>query len=127
MRKLDYKPNYRPSWGHTPAKRHFDEGKCMELVHDQSRSVGFHWCHNRAKPDDNYCGVHNAEAVARRRAKRNQREAAVREQYRQADERRRRRLLQLDAYRAALQDIANGCNDARARARDVLDFNEEDR
>ena len=73
--------------------------------------------------DDAWCGKHNEAAFDRREAKRKERLDRERAQFDAKWERQRaagRALIEVDTLREALEEIANGTNDARGVARKAL-------
>ena len=61
------------SWG-----THRGAARCQAAVHD-TYGVGFHQCHNRAKPGTEWCGIHSPEAIQKRQTKLDDRLQAERE------------------------------------------------
>lgn len=95
---------------------------CIQDVH-KGGGMGFHMCGNRAKHDPDHngnptkCGTHSAAAVARRKQKQRERDAAERAKWA-----RRSALMTLSQEAPEIiQKIADGHNDPRGLCQDWLD------
>ena len=104
---------HQKSYGLNMAKRGPDPARCCVEVSNGGRWPSYHQC-NRPRghgPEGAYCKQHDPEVVAARRAAS---EAAYNEK------RRRKALMHADQYLAALRKIAEGHNDPRALAAEVV-------
>lgn len=107
---------------------------CCVLVHD-SIGVGFSRCSGRGRYEEKvgdrvlyFCGNHRIENVRKRYTAKKERRAAWERQWaasRQADADRRELLQNAAVWKAALEKIAAGDNDARGTAREALGLVDE--
>lgn len=94
-------------------KKDLDPGRCIQQVRMQTNLPRYHQC-TRARTHGDYCWQHAPEVVTVRQDARNRREG------RKWQRELKRRYG--PAFYAALEDIANGHNDPRGRAREALDL-----
>jgi hypothetical protein len=109
-----YKTRYG-AWGGRPSGNPPDFTRCCYEVFSSERGVMHHQCANRrnAGPDKAYCKVHDPEAVKARAA-------ASDRKYR--DETNRQQVQwHGSSFLAALRQIADGHNDPRSLAREVIE------
>lgn len=104
---------YGRTFGNKP---NYKEGFCIESVSDGGRWPSFHQCSRKATVDGAWCKVHSPEYLAEKRR-------IEREKYEtQSKASTRKWFFQSkgESFYDALQQIANGHNDARGFAEDVL-------
>lgn len=89
-----------------------DPNRCAASVHD-SFGAGFAQCSKKKKGGSDWCGVHSPEAVERRKQQSDERYKKQREE---AD----RKYARPAEYRDALRQIADGHNDPRSLAAEIL-------
>lgn len=121
--KNDRYPKSYGSWAGNPAGRLPDFSKCCEEVADTSLNwTHFHQCSRKRGfgPDEAYCRQHDPAAVEERRRASDERFTKEMNQ--------RRVQLHGRTFYEALKQIAEGHNDARGLAQEVLGkFHEGDR
>lgn len=106
----DYEPlKWERSLGYTVSP-----DRCRASVHN-SYGVGFHQCERKPVNDGKYCKIHLPENVQARRAASDQRY-----QEKAAQEKRRNMRWHGGPFIDALQKIANGHNDPRTLAIEIL-------
>lgn len=109
---MDYEPL---SWQKGLGYR-VDKARCRASVHEGGRGVGFHQCLKKPMTGERYCSVHLPANVKKR-----QDDNYRRYQEREAADKRRRIAFCAASLIKALRQIANGHNDPRALAIEVLE------
>jgi len=102
-------------WAGNPSGNREDTSRCIVSVTPNERSPIQHQCYNKRGhgPNGLYCKTHDPEVVALR-----EKNVAARRE--EAWNRETRPLRQREAYRRALEKIAEGHNDPRALAVEAL-------
>ena len=108
--------------------KNFGKPLCRHAVHS-SFGVGFHQCTKLGQVEVELprhgkvwlCNVHSPEAKDKREAKRKAEDDARRAKERASYEARMRPTHMAAAFRAALEEIANGHNDSRTLAQKTLE------
>lgn len=110
------KHTYRHSFSRNP-KPDYQEGRCIASVHDGGRWPGFHQCNRKAIIDKCWCKQHSPAEEQRKE------EAYRAERDREHKANARRNFIAYHGYEfyEAIVKIADGHNDARTLATQLLD------